>query len=49
MSRLLRDESGATVIEYGLIALLIATVLFAVLGTIGNALIADFNNVNAAF
>ena len=49
MSRLLHDESGATVIEYGLIALLIATLLFAALNSIGTALVAQFNNVNASF
>ncbi len=38
VSRFLKDESGATAIEYGLIAALIAVVIIAVLGTIGTNL-----------
>ena len=36
-SRFVRDNSGATAIEYGLIASLIAVVIIAVLGLIGTA------------
>jgi pilus assembly protein Flp/PilA len=37
-NRFLKDESGATAIEYGLIAALIAVVIIGVLGTIGSNL-----------
>ncbi|WP_264046247.1 Flp family type IVb pilin [Methylobacterium flocculans] len=36
--RFTADESGATAIEYGLIAALIAVVIIGVLGTIGTQL-----------
>lgn len=38
MNRFLRDESGATAIEYGLIAALIAVVLIGILTTLGTTL-----------
>lgn len=38
ISRFVRDESGATAIEYGLIAALIAVVIISVLTTIGTNL-----------
>lgn len=38
----LRDESGATAIEYGLIAALISVVIIGVLSTIGTQLNAKF-------
>jgi len=38
VSRFIKDESGATAIEYGLIAALIAVVIISVLGTIGTNL-----------
>ncbi|RYF75699.1 MAG: Flp family type IVb pilin [Comamonadaceae bacterium] len=40
-----RDEEGATAIEYGLIAGLIAVVLVAVIGGIGDQLVVVFNNI----
>jgi pilus assembly protein Flp/PilA len=45
-SRFVRDESGATAIEYGLIASLIAVVIIAVLGSIGSNLNVKFSAVN---
>ncbi|MCB1445895.1 MAG: Flp family type IVb pilin [Rhizobiaceae bacterium] len=45
ISRLLKDESGATAIEYGLIAALIATALIAGASTLGNALSDQFNGI----
>ena len=45
-SRFVRDESGATAIEYGLIASLIAVVIIAVLGSIGTNLQTKFSAVN---
>ena len=45
ISRFVRDESGATAIEYGLIAALIAVVIITVLTTIGSNLITKFASV----
>jgi pilus assembly protein Flp/PilA len=47
-SRFVRDESGATAIEYGLIAALIAVVVITALTTIGTNLKADFTSVATA-
>ena len=46
ISRFVRDESGATAIEYGLIAALIAVVIITALTTIGTKLTATFNSVS---
>ena len=48
ISRFVRDESGATAIEYGLIAALIAVVIITALTTIGSNLTTKFNNVATA-
>ncbi|HEX3651445.1 MAG TPA: Flp family type IVb pilin [Rhizomicrobium sp.] len=45
VTRFVRDESGATAIEYGLIAALISVVIIAVLTNIGTTLNAKFTNV----
>jgi len=45
ISRFVRDESGATAIEYGLIAALIAVVIITVLTTIGTKLNTKFQSV----
>jgi pilus assembly protein Flp/PilA len=45
MVRFAKDESGATAIEYGLIAALISVVIIAVLSTIGTSLRAKFQNI----
>ena len=39
------DQNGATAIEYGLIAALIAVVVIGVLGNIGTKLLADLTTV----
>lgn len=44
--RFLEDESGATAIEYGLIAALIATALITGAGALGNALDNQFTAVS---
>ena len=44
----LRDESGATAIEYGLIAALIAVVIISALGTIGRNLNASFTRIGTS-
>lgn len=47
ISRFLTNESGATAIEYGLIAALIAAVIVTAVGTIGSNLNATFMNIAA--
>ena len=44
-SRFVRDESGATAIEYGLIAALIAVVIITGLTTVGTNLNAKLNSI----
>jgi len=46
--RFLRDDSGATAIEYGLIAALVAVALVTVLGTLGTNLNAKFSEIASA-
>jgi pilus assembly protein Flp/PilA len=46
MSRFVRNESGATAIEYGLIAALVAVVLVTALGAMGTNLSATFKKVS---
>jgi len=48
VSRFMKDESGATAIEYGLIAALIAVVLVTALGAIGTALNEKFTDISNA-
>jgi pilus assembly protein Flp/PilA len=45
VSRFLKDQSGATAIEYGLIAALIAVAIITALTTVGSNLGGTFNNV----
>ncbi len=45
LSRFARDDSGATAIEYGLIAGLIAVVIVAAVTTVGTKLTNSFNKV----
>ncbi len=47
-SRFVRDESGATAIEYGLIAALIAVVIIGAVTTLGTNLSTTFNDVGTA-
>jgi len=42
------DESGATAIEYGLIAALIAVGIIGAAGALGNKVAGNFNTVEAA-
>ncbi|MGI4982365.1 MAG: Flp family type IVb pilin [Janthinobacterium lividum] len=46
--RFVRDETGATAIEYGLIAGLIAAVIVVAVTAVGNKLVVVFNNIAAA-
>ena len=45
VARFVKDESGATAIEYGLIAALIALAIVAGAGALGNGLSDQFNNI----
>ncbi|WP_105373907.1 Flp family type IVb pilin [Neorhizobium huautlense] len=45
-ARFLKDESGATAIEYGLIAALISVALIAGATTLGGALNDTFQNIS---
>lgn len=46
-ARFVKDESGATAIEYGLIAALVAVVCIGAWQSIGQSLLAKFTAVNA--
>ncbi len=48
MNRFLKDDSGATAIEYGLIAALISVAIIIALRTIGTNLTTAFNSVGSA-
>ena len=45
VSRFLNDESGATAIEYGLIASLIAVAIITAATTLGTNISATFNSI----
>jgi pilus assembly protein Flp/PilA len=45
-NKLLRDEAGATAIEYGLIAALIAVAAITAMQSLGNQLSTTFNTVS---
>ena len=44
--RFVKDESGATAIEYGLIAALIAVAAITAMATVGTELIAKFTTIS---
>lgn len=45
-ARFMKDESGATAIEYGLIAALIAVAAIVAMGAVGNGLVNTFESVS---
>lgn len=45
VSQFMNDESGATAIEYGLIAALIAVVIIGAVGALGTTIKSKFNAV----
>jgi pilus assembly protein Flp/PilA len=45
--KLIKNEKGATAIEYGLIAALIAVAAIGAMGSVGNSLKNTFNNVSS--
>jgi pilus assembly protein Flp/PilA len=48
LSRFVKDESGATAIEYGLIAALIAVVIIGAVTTVGTKLSTTFTSVSSS-
>lgn len=46
IAKLTKNEKGATAIEYGLIAALIAVMLITALGTLGNNMRGQFGNIS---
>jgi pilus assembly protein Flp/PilA len=48
ISNFLRNDSGATAIEYGLIAALIAVVIITAVTTVGTSLTATFTTVGGS-
>jgi pilus assembly protein Flp/PilA len=47
LKNLLKEESGQDLIEYGLIAALIALAAVTIMGTIGNSLKSVFTDINS--
>ena len=47
LNRFAKDESGATAIEYGLIAGLISVVIIVALKTVGSNLTTKFNQISS--
>ena len=48
VTRFMKDESGATAIEYGLIVALIAVVIITAVSTVGTNLKASFTSVGTS-
>jgi len=48
LKRILHDESGATAIEYGLIAALISVAIITAVTSVGHSLTSTFNSVASA-
>jgi pilus assembly protein Flp/PilA len=48
LARFLKDETGATAIEYGLIAAGISVAIITVVGGIGTNLVAKFTTISTA-
>jgi len=48
IARFLRDDSGATAIEYGLIAAGISVAIIATVSSLGTKLVSTFGKVDAA-
>ena len=49
IAKFAKDESGATAIEYGLIAALIAVVIIGAVGAVGTRLTDLFTEISTAF
>jgi pilus assembly protein Flp/PilA len=47
LSRFVKDESGAALVEYGILVGLIAVVCVAAITLLGTTIVAVFNTINA--
>ena len=47
IARFVKDQSGATAIEYGLIAALVSIAIIGALTTLGTKLSSNFNNISS--
>ncbi len=47
--KFLQDESGATMVEYGIMVALIAAIAIAIIKVVGSKTSNAFSNVNAAY
>jgi pilus assembly protein Flp/PilA len=47
LKNLVRNEEGATMVEYGIMVALIAAICIGVVATLGNSIKATFTNVNS--
>lgn len=48
LKRLIRDEEGATMVEYGVMIALICAVCIGIVGTIGQQVLGAFTSVSTA-
>jgi len=48
LHRLIRDEEGATMVEYGIMVALIAAVCITLIATLGGQVSSAFTSVNSA-
>ena len=48
LKQLIRNEDGATMVEYGIMVALIAAICIVVIGVLGNKVNNAFNTVNGA-
>ncbi|MBV8636610.1 MAG: Flp family type IVb pilin [Candidatus Eremiobacteraeota bacterium] len=46
LKNLLKDENGATLVEYGIIVALIAVVCIGIISTLGQKIAAQFTTIN---
>jgi pilus assembly protein Flp/PilA len=47
LKNLIRDDNGATMVEYGIIVALIAVACFAIIKTLGGTISTTFSNINS--
>jgi pilus assembly protein Flp/PilA len=47
LKNLIRDDNGATMVEYGIIVALIAAACIIVITTLGTTIKGEFSNINA--
>ncbi|MEZ5825643.1 MAG: Flp family type IVb pilin [Geminicoccaceae bacterium] len=47
IKNLMKDESGATAIEYGLIAALVSVAILAILSQLGDQLVTTFTSIES--